>query len=764
MKLQETRNRLLRRAVITSLSGKGVSVITQLVAIPLAIGALGVERFGAYAMLTAIFLWTNTASSVVATALTLQIVSADAEGDANRESRLFSTAFFFALFLACGLAFAFQLLLAMLDIGQIFALKTPLFTAELRSAAAWMAVLLPANVVFSLAEATHAGYQRQYVNNILLTVANVFTIAGLLLVVQWSPSIQNMVLAMFLPATVSRVFNLLLLWRGRPHLLPRWGYAERPTLRGLLLMGSAFALTQIGTFFYQQFPTFYVGRASGLSAAAYLSTMMLVISISGSFLIIFTQPLMPALRDANARLDHAWIRRTHQLALKRLVPYITLAALAISAFGSFFVSTLTRQPVEFDLPTQCLWAAFFWIVAWEHIGYTFVVGMGRLWMAAWLYVLGSLLMLVASLYLVPSFGIAGAFAAMCLGPMIFTVVSYPRVIRRALKQARGTDRGAGTNEHSGSVLRRTQHIDMPPQNCTQSQYTEIRHECAIVAACDAKHAPFLFNAIASFEDRFPDHPQIVIYDIGLSWLQRQELRRFHNLELRAMPRFVAHWNLNWSWKLFALTDVQSRFVIYLDLANVVIQRSLAPWFLSIRQRGYLVISNGQTLGEITPTDYWKLHELDPDALRAQPTFGAGIIGFDRTAAAFRAIEQALHCTMQGLNLGRSATELSRNYRPDIVRDCPCFRADQTLLNLAFRQVFGLGLQVRRAGRYCGGGGPSDHPGQYLWYARRSKASLVYLFAQPQSADLLYLVNRALWFTKLGLTRMLKSGLARLRLS
>lgn len=435
MTFEQARTKLLRRAVLTSLSGKGVSVITQLVAIPIAISALGIERFGAYAMLTAIFLWTNTASSVVASALTLQIVSAHAEGDLQRESRLFSTAFFFALGVAGGLAALFQMLLATLDIGQLFALKTKLYTTELHDAAAWMAVLLPANVMFSLSEAAHTGYQRQYINNLLLTAANVFTISGLLLVVQWSPSIQNMVLAMFLPATLSRIVNLALLWRSNPHLLPQWALAQGRTLRGLLVMGSAFALTQVGTFFVQQFPTFYVGRESGLSAAAYLSTMMLVISISGSLLIIFTQPLTPALRDAVDRDDHAWIRRTYTLVIKRLVPYITLAALAIAGFGSTFVSLLTRQTVNFDLPTQCLWAAFFWIVAWEHISYTFVVGMGRLWTGAGLYVLGALLMLACSLLLVPSFGIAGAFAAMCLGPLIATVFIFPRVIRRALQPA-----------------------------------------------------------------------------------------------------------------------------------------------------------------------------------------------------------------------------------------------------------------------------------------------------------------------------------------
>jgi O-antigen/teichoic acid export membrane protein len=442
MSISSSRSQLLRRAVVTSLSGKAVTVVTQLLAIPLAISALGVERYGAYAMLTAVFLWTQTASTVVASALSLKLVAAHAEGDIAKEAGLFSTAFFFAAAVACLLCLALQGLVGVVDIGQVFAITQPQFIAELHQAAFWMAWILPLNVVLSLAESAHAGYQRQYVNNLLTMAGNLVTLAALLLAVRWYPSIPVMVLAMFLPAAVGRVANLLILLRGRPHLRPAWGLADKGLLLGLLTMGAAFGVTQVGSFFYQQFPTFYVGRESSLTEAAYFATMMLVIAISGNFLIMFTQPLMPALRDAVARRDDAWIRSTHRLVLMRLVPYISVAALVIALAGSFLVSSLTRQPVHFDPLTQGLWALFFWIVAWEHINYSFLVGMGRLWPAALLYTLGSFLMLALALLLVPRYGILGAFAAMCVGPLVCTVLSFPVWIQRLIRQLDGAVQAA----------------------------------------------------------------------------------------------------------------------------------------------------------------------------------------------------------------------------------------------------------------------------------------------------------------------------------
>lgn len=282
------------------------------------------------------------------------------------------------------------------------------------------------------------------------------------------------------------------------------------------------------------------------------------------------------------------------------------------------------------------------------------------------------------------------------------------------------------------------------------RFAEMRSDSLLVAACDAKHAPYLLNALASLQACFPSRPRLVVYDIGLSALQRLELAAWPDVQVLAVPAFVPHWRLNWSWKLFALTDAKARYVLYLDLANLVIQRSLAPWFLAIRRHGYLVLANGQTMGDITPVDYWATQGLDPVSSGPLPTFGAGIIGFDRQGPAYGAIELAMQLVVQGLNLGRSATEPTPKYRPDIIRDCPCFRADQTVLNLAFRKVFGHRLLVRRAARYCGAGGPADHPGQYVWYARRKHASLLYLFGTGGPGGLVRGVNRAWWAAKLAL--------------
>lgn len=289
------------------------------------------------------------------------------------------------------------------------------------------------------------------------------------------------------------------------------------------------------------------------------------------------------------------------------------------------------------------------------------------------------------------------------------------------------------------------------------EYLQYKQDCSLVTAVDAKYAPYLFNALASIHTKFPDHPHVFIYDIGLNTLQRLELESIPWVSVLEVPVFAPHWKVNWSWKPYVLANAPGRYVFYFDAANIVLNRSIELWFLSIIRNGYFVINNGQNLMDITPSDFWSCFNLDPDSFSRLPTFGAGLIGFDKRSVVGAAIDKVLDMTLSGYNLGRSANEKNKIYQPNLIRDCICFRADQTLLNLAFREALGWEMIVRPEKRYVGMGGAFDHPNQYLWYARRKKSSLVYVNRKLGESFFVFVFNRFCWKMVMLLISVLKSA-------
>jgi hypothetical protein len=279
------------------------------------------------------------------------------------------------------------------------------------------------------------------------------------------------------------------------------------------------------------------------------------------------------------------------------------------------------------------------------------------------------------------------------------------------------------------------------ENRLRREYQRVLPECALVTATDSFHAQYLFNTIASIIDRFPDHPVLHVFDLGMNSSQRRELSDVPWIQVRPVEHFVPHWKQNWSWKPFILKQVPQRYAFYFDASNIVLYRPLSAWFRKIVSDGYFLIENAQKMNEIVPTDYWQLSGCDRAEFENEPTFGAGLMGFDLHGFAGDAIDEVLKLTVQGWNLGRSADEIRKTYDHSAIRDCSCFRADQTLFNLELRKRLGHRLILRNELKYCGLGRANDSPRQYLWYARRLRSSLLYFWKPVGSKSPAYLRNR-----------------------
>jgi len=369
------RTRRFKLALMTSLAGKGVSIIVQLAALPLAIAALGPERFGVYATLAALLNWASIVSVTITPGLTVQLLKASAEKNHEAEGKIFASAFFFALGLATFLLLGTQILFHATGIQGVFGSGLLKFKDELEHGLLILSVFLAANIILSVAEAAQAGYQNQYLQNIFLSLGNVITIAAITLIVRARPTIGNMIVAVYAGPLAARAASMTQLLWCRRYLVPRPGKMSLPILRVIVGTGSAFILTNIAVFCYQSFSVFWVGRQIGAIAAAQMSVCSMILNVSGSVLIMFTQPLWPAIQDATARNDYAWVRRSYARMSKLLMIYVGLTALALAIAGNHAVHLWIKNGIELDTASQFLLGLYFLLVAWEHTNYSFLIGL-----------------------------------------------------------------------------------------------------------------------------------------------------------------------------------------------------------------------------------------------------------------------------------------------------------------------------------------------------------------------------------------------------
>jgi O-antigen/teichoic acid export membrane protein len=428
----EVRTRRLKLALLTSLAGKGISTVVQLAALPLAINALGQERFGAYAMLAACLNWMSIVSITIAPGLTVEIVAANAIMDRNREARAFGSAFTFSLLFAVLLFAGTQLLVHSISLEKLFGAAYIHFASELESGITALSILLAMNVVLGVAEATQAGYQKQYVHNIFLAGGNMLTIFAIALLVRAKPTVANMIVAVYAGPLIARGMSLAQLLWSRPYLARGILAVDLTAVTFMARTGAAFLLTSVASFCYQSFSVYWAGRRIGPLAATQMSVFITILGALGSILMMFTQPLWPAIQDATMRGDTYWVNRTYLRLGKYLMTYVGVAACIVAVAGQHITHLWVRSAVAISGTSQILLGAYFLLVAWEQYNYIFIIGMGRFWFAALSYFTGALLMLTNSTWLVARFGVSGMLAAMCSGPLLVTSWAYPWQLNRLL--------------------------------------------------------------------------------------------------------------------------------------------------------------------------------------------------------------------------------------------------------------------------------------------------------------------------------------------
>lgn len=426
------RSRLLRLSIITSLSGKGVSIVTQLIALPIAISALGLARYGLYAMLTSFLVWVNTASVLISSGLTVQIVNANSADDKVRQRVAFMSSLMLAFAISIVVSLSISIALHCGVFDKLFGVTSASMSKELSDGIKILALFASSSILFGIAEAAQAGYQKQYINNMLLSVSNIITIILLVLVIKNWPSVPNMIMAIYGPQLLVRIINACVLIAQHPHLLSREHGFSFGMLNNIVRTGGSFSLTQIGAFIYQNFTVYWVGLHVGMEAAAYMAVMMLITALSGSLLQIFTQPLWPAVQDAVSRNDRTWIAQTYKLTLLRLVPYVTVAALIIGLFGNVLIQFWTKKSSELNQIDIALWALYFFFVAWEHINYTFIIGIGKFLLGAGAYLIGASFVLISSVLFVEWYGMSAVLASMSVGPVIISAWMLPKVMYKFL--------------------------------------------------------------------------------------------------------------------------------------------------------------------------------------------------------------------------------------------------------------------------------------------------------------------------------------------
>ena len=431
----ERRARGILQGTAFGLAARIFEVLVTIASVPLTVGYLGAERYGAWVTIVSVLLFLSSTDFGLASSLTNALAKADASGARDVGQRYVSSAIF-----------VFSLIgLAILTVGVAFSpriaaflfptLQSPGLRTEVVIAVAIALIILGLNFPLLITERVLAAHQENSFAHVWHMAGSIGNLVALLAVIWFRGGLWLLVLACFgLRLATSFASAIWLFTSRRPWLRPRLASVDPALAKNLFSDGWKFFVINIGWMINSQTDNMVIAHYLGpAQVTPYAVTFGLFMAATLLQTIAYPS-LWPAYTEAYARGDYGWIRRTMRsnFIFSSITTLVVVTVLTI--FGSGIIR-LWAGPVA--VPP---FPVIVWMAAWRLMLSTLLVGScllnatGHLKGMTIYGTITALLNLLFSICLVQRFGITGVIAgtviAFVLANYIPTFVEVRNVLRK----------------------------------------------------------------------------------------------------------------------------------------------------------------------------------------------------------------------------------------------------------------------------------------------------------------------------------------------
>jgi len=326
----------LRRAswtIVTHAVSSAANMLVMVLSVNWTLPYLGAERFGAWMTIASLATALSFLDLGVGNSLTNRVARASAESDANQLSRAISGGI--GLLAAMSVVLLLVLTVAAWLLPWQLLIKSASSTLgdEIRCSAVVFASLFAFSTCTEGVLRVYHGLQRGFMVFVTNAVCAFIGLLMLYVATQHHASIPMLLLCTMGASMLPGLLLWFQLWRKKLFRFAAWSRAIMSEKSKLVRVGMLFFVLQIGTAFAWGMDSVIISSTLGASAVATYTVVQRMYLIAAQPMLILNGPLWPAYADADARNDHAFIRKT--LATAALVTLLySAASVAVLAWAS----------------------------------------------------------------------------------------------------------------------------------------------------------------------------------------------------------------------------------------------------------------------------------------------------------------------------------------------------------------------------------------------------------------------------------------------
>ena len=361
-----------------AIAAKLLSMGARLLTIPMALHMLGPERYGLWLSISSLLLWIGFVGPGLGYGLINSVSEANGKNDRQKMRADISTASITIV------ALGFSLLI-MLPICSAWSGWARLLGVHDQSALAEDAkvLMLLAGAIFGLSlslefvPALCAALQEGYLTSLATAAATVVTLAGIAFLALFHGTLTSFALVVALPPVLANFCLLLYLFgRRHPELCPAWRLWNRSSFRSLMGFGGWMLLNQVAELSIFQSANLLIANRFGPSEVPRYAVPAAIFLSVTNVCYSMIQPYWPAVAEANARRDWAWIRSMMFQTLKVRTGIIAAAGLGMIVAGPFVIGVLAGGHATPGRALLTAMSVYYLLAVWAGNTSVLLLGLG----------------------------------------------------------------------------------------------------------------------------------------------------------------------------------------------------------------------------------------------------------------------------------------------------------------------------------------------------------------------------------------------------
>lgn len=407
----------MRGIVLAIFSGyltRAITILVQILQIPLALSYLGGELFGVWALLSTILMM----SGHLDLGLGLGIQNATSRITSRSPGREVSIILSSTVPALCIISLILSLGCILLSKNVLSGVWTFQTTSGMEiNPLVIISITIAMALPFSAFYRVLTGLQKGWLVSLFSCLTSVISFVGLIYTVNAELSFSLLIMFTFLPFGITPILAGFYLYRTY-RVTIRGIYFERSTLSETWTTGKQFLLINVGVLSLLYIPPIAISSELGPEALGTWVVAQRLFGVAAQGISIFLSPLWPAYANALAHRDSVWIRKTYSRTIRWTIPLVLIVVMVSHYWGIEILRVWTGSTEILPSPALLsIMAIHFAAVQLGTVAAVLLNGLGVLRIQAWLALVLSA-MICPSVFILASQGIETVALALCIPYLI----------------------------------------------------------------------------------------------------------------------------------------------------------------------------------------------------------------------------------------------------------------------------------------------------------------------------------------------------------